>query len=144
MTIADKLLQYQFKDSRRLIYATILGNLLLGILLMFPDFRGVFQNPHVIWCLTSAIILFVLLKAYHWKSFSINTGILVVYLLGVLVEYLQSGLPGTSLQGSISEPVSKGILFNMLVSILPGLYLAIRIFLGLGLFWVTKASRYVD
>lgn len=141
MKSSRKLQHYKFTDSQRLIYSTIVGNVVLGVLLMFPDFSNVLRSPHVRWCLISGLVLLVLKFIYDWKSFTINIGILVVYLLAVLLEYLQEGLPGQSIQNVEQHKVSKGIMMEMLIAMLPMLYLALRAFLGLGLVGVIKASR---
>ncbi|WP_143473708.1 hypothetical protein [Flavilitoribacter nigricans] len=141
MKIADKLLRYKFADSKKLVYASVLGNFLLAIILMFPDFIGILQNAHIRWCLASAILLFALLKIYDWTSFSVNTGILVAYLLGVVLEYLQAGLPGESLPPASTDAASKGILFDLLVIISPVIYVFARTLLALGLIGVVSASR---
>lgn len=143
MKSSGKLQQYKFRDSQQFIYATISGNIILGILLMFPDFTQVWQNPHIRWCLFSALALVLLKVWYNWKSPVLNVGILLVYLLGVLLEYLQAGLPGEGVTRVAEHRVSKGIMMEMLIAMLPAFYLALRAFLGLGLVWVIRSSRVI-
>lgn len=145
MGISSKIKRYRFEDSRRLINGTILGNLILGIILILPNRNSLWESTHVHLCLITAAALFVVNRVYNWKSSRTNLMILGLYLLVVFLEYMIAGLPSSPVQLDVNNHrISKGIMFDLVVIILPALYLAARVFLSISLLWIVKYSSDIE
>lgn len=128
--IKKRIAQYQYEDKIRGLYTTIVGNLLLFLVLMLPDFDNILQRPHALICLATAVIFFTFKKSYDWKV-NLTNILLVVFYLGLVVyEYFQYGLPYGPLHYRYENyQMSKGFMFDLLVWALPLIYLGIRILL---------------
>lgn len=145
MGISSKIKRYRFEDAKRLINGTILGNIILAIILVLPDWRNLLENTHVHMCLLSAGAIFLINKIYDWKSSGKNLIILALYLLLIFFEYMIAGLPSSPVQLDVNNHrISKGVMFDLVVIILPALYLAARIFLSIALLWIVKYSSDVE
>ncbi|MEZ4993092.1 MAG: hypothetical protein R2824_21895 [Saprospiraceae bacterium] len=145
MGISSKIKRYRFEDTRRLIRGTIFGNLILAIILILPNINNLWESTHVHMCLITAVGVFVVNRIYDWKSSRANLVILGLYLLLVFLEYMIAGLPSAPVQIDVNNHrISKGIMFDLVVIILPALYLAARIFLSISLLWIVKYSSDVE
>jgi hypothetical protein len=145
MGISSKIKRYRFEDTRRLIKGTIIGNFLLAIILILPSINNLWESTHVHMCLITAVGVFVVDKLYNWKSSRTNLVILGLYLLVVFIEYMIAGLPSAPIRIDVNNhAVSKGIMFDMFVLLLPALYLAARIFLSISLLWIVKYSSDME
>jgi hypothetical protein len=142
ITAQKRILKYQFEDSKQLVNATILGNLMLAIILLTPGFSELLDSLRVQLCLITGISLLVLSKIYDWKSNNINVIILLSYLGLVFMEFVSIGLPEYPISYDFeSFEVSKGIMFDIFIWMLPPLYMLTRILLVIPLVSIFKTSK---
>lgn len=95
MKTRTKILQYLFEDKKSAILATVIGNLLMGLIIVFADVENITKVPQTQYCLASGLIILLLYAQYHWKNIEVNGLILGAYLLVVLAEVYFLGLPKT-------------------------------------------------
>lgn len=145
MKNTDKIKTYRFQDSIDMLQATAYGNLLLALLLAFPDPAGNLENVHLQACLFSFVVFVLAHRNYDWKNQQVNFVFLFVYLGIALAEYLLAGLPGYPLRYDFeSYELSRGFMFDLLVWMLPYAYAGIRVGMVIPILAVVRNRYQLD
>jgi hypothetical protein len=125
--------KYRFEDSVTGIRLPIVVNLIIAVYFIIFDW----QNPYLIYCLGSGIILLVITYFYDWKTPYLNLFIALVYLMVFIAEMIFEGFPNPSYYPSGS---GKGVFIDLILFILPFVYIGIRLFTVIPLirvFWLS-------
>ena len=86
MKMNPKILQYRFEDKKSAIIATVIGNLIMGFIILFADLGNITKVPQIQYCLASGLIILLLYVRYHWKNIESNGLILgAIPLLGIFL-----------------------------------------------------------
>lgn len=136
--------QLHFDNAKVSTWASVIANLILFFCYFFALTTQVFKDSHAVFCMVTAAILIGLCLRYSWQNPELNLLILSLYLLTVAVEYYFIGLASNPLGYSEYPSMSKGIVFEMGVSILPTLYFVIRIFAALPLIFIYFKARKLE
>jgi hypothetical protein len=128
MEKTSKILQYRFEDKKAAIMATVIGNLAMGLIILFADWENFMKVPQTQYCLASGLLVLLLIMNYHWKNVEVNGLIVILYVITVMVELYFLGLPKSPMAFS-GDTASKGFLFEILINLLPYLYISLRVLL---------------
>lgn len=133
--IKQELLQDKFEESKREILLPIILNALFVLfwLLFNPG------NPRLWYSLSSALILLLLYLVYPWKKAYANGAIAILYLIIFVAEWSFHGIPGQAVEPE--QNMGKGILMDMLLAMIPYLYMGLRLFVVFPLLQVTWYSN---
>lgn len=119
-------IQYRFEDSITMLRFIFVSNFIIAMLLMAG---GSFNNSNgfrISYCLIAAVLYLIPYLFYNWQSVRVNTGLLIILLSLLGAELLHLGIPNSPIE--IQQQISKGIMFDMLVSIFPYIYIGIKLF----------------
>ena len=136
--IALNLSTARFMEHRQMTKATLVGNLLLGLVFLMADFEFLWQNIHVQISLLSAILIFVLVLFYDWENNIANLTIVAIYLGLFMLELFLVGIPENPLPANQSH--GRGLLLGLIIMFVPWIYAGIRLAMILPLIQVTLAS----
>jgi len=134
----NNILNYQFEDAVGMVWATVIGNAVLALLLYIaaPEWPVRAYYP-----LFTALVFLTTCLAYDWRS-GLANGLFLFFYLGIAAyEFHRLGVPGDSLSsGSIYEN-PKGVLFVFVVAATPFVYVALRLALVVPLVMVWWRGR---
>jgi hypothetical protein len=119
---------YKMEDRIQMINVTVAGNFLLALILVLPNFV-LLENYRAQICLFSALVYFAAQRFYDWRSTPVNVLLFLLYGLLLGIEYFTLGLPGLPMAYDEDYGLSKGVMFDLLVWSLPGIYVCLRIFM---------------
>lgn len=121
--------KYHFDNAKATIRATIGGNFILSILFTLTNLTGgnFLANPFFQISFITALGILILNKLYNWENATINISVICCYLLVYLIEFLIHGIPAPVT--IVSRGFSKGILLDMVLLVVPLLYVGMRIML---------------
>lgn len=140
---AKKLVDYyKFNDDKNMIKVLIVSNLFFSILLSLPDLSNYATDLRIQICLFSGLFFLGIYKYYDWRTHAINVLAMLFYLFLFLIEFLYLGVPSSLL--NISQVLTKGVMFEMLVSILPYVYMGIRMAIILPLIKILYSSIVLE
>ncbi|HKK76057.1 MAG TPA: hypothetical protein VJ953_13345 [Saprospiraceae bacterium] len=137
---SSKILQYRFEDTVAMIKATIVGNLLMGLIILLAGFKNFTEVPQTQYCLATGLLVWIIFHNYRWKNTERNALFAVLYLMGAGAELYYLGIPNSPLAFR-EDTIGKGFLFEISVHLLPYLYVSLRILLVIPLISVTLVSR---
>ncbi|MCH2083136.1 hypothetical protein [Kordia sp.] len=138
-TIHQKIKAYKYIDRKNGLYTTVFANLLLFLCITFASTLSF--NTHAMISMISAMVIFMLISVYDWKSPSINLFVTGGYLGFFLWEFFTLGTAGVSISYQMAEyQVSKGIMFDLMVWTLPSMYMGIRLLAVIPLILMTHNS----
>ncbi len=138
----DLIKRYQFEDDKNSIRSVIIGNLALGFLLLLAMTPAFYLSPRVLICFMTGLLYLYFLRFYTWDNHFINLVLPFLYFSIFLVELLTIGMPSALIKFD-SNGLSKGILFEMMIGILPLLYTALRAMLIIPLVKIIYSSKQV-
>ena len=118
-------------------------NLIIFLLLCFIGKDYIIHNPYTWFSLISAIAVFCLCIFYNWRSPSINILVVLLYTSILLLEYLWFGLPSAPFPIA-SGTISKGVLLDGVLGLLPYLYFGLRALVVLCILPVWWYSRKLN
>lgn len=131
---ANVILKYSFEDSKIAIRLPIVINFIIAAFLIIFDRN----NPYLIYCFSSAILVLAFYLLYSWKEPSLNFLVTMLYLLIFFAELIFEGLPKQALEPE--GDISKGIFLDLSLFILPYIYVGLRFLAVIPLFRVTYLS----
>jgi len=130
----DVLLKYSFEDSKIAIRLPIVINFIIATFLIIFDR----DNPYLIYCFSSAVLVLVFNLFYNWKEASLNLLITLIYMLIFIAEMIFEGLPNQALEPA--NDISKGIFLDLSLFVLPYLYIGLRFLAVIPLIRITYLS----
>lgn len=142
--MSDKVILYKFANAldvaRRIGGAHFVFFIIL--LLWMPRFGWMVEGRTII-CIISAISAIMLPRLLDMKR-PANVGIVILmYMMLVAAEFFTIGIPEPLID--IDHRLSKGIMFEMLIGIIPMVYSGLRLFIVLPmvtlLIWSRKLSH---
>lgn len=142
-TKSSKIQRYLFEDKVSAVRATIIGNLLMGMIILFAGWDDFTKVPQTQFSLFTGLILLIIFMNYTWKNPEVNWLISILYLGGVVVEWLTVGIPKSPMPFR-ADTMDKGVLFEMLVNLLPYFYVSLRVLFVIPLIGVSIVSKNVD
>ena len=127
MTTKHRIAKYQFQDGLQALKTVIATNILFAVMLIMQDWTQLLSGSRMYICLLSALLIIIANSFYKWDSLKINIVIALIYVLLFLVEYLVIGAPNNLI--TMDSGVSKGILLELMIGIIPYVYMTLRIVL---------------
>lgn len=127
MTTKHRIAKYQFQDGLQALKTVIAANILFAVMLIMQDWTQLLSGSRMYICLLSALLIIIANSFYKWDSLKINIVIALIYVLLFLVEYLVIGAPNNLI--TMDSGVSKGILLELMIGIIPYVYMTLRIVL---------------
>jgi len=116
---------YRFQDDKKMVITVPVIHILFSALFLTMDWSNLLTDLRTQLCVFIAVTFLGLYLFYNWRSSNINVMIAVFYLLTIGLELFYLGIPNSAL--TVSDDISRGVLFEMLLSTFPHIYLAIRI-----------------
>lgn len=138
-TTKHRIAKYQFQDSVQAAKTVIAANFIFATLLVMQDYIHVFSGARVYICLLSAGMTLIAHLYLKWESFKINMVIVLIYLSLFLFEYFYVGTPNNLV--AMDRGLSKGIMLELMIGIIPYLYMTLRILLIIPLLLLAKNSK---
>jgi hypothetical protein len=129
--VKKELLQDKFNESKREILLPIFVNALFALFYLLFDPA----NPLLWYSLSSSLSLLLLYLVYNWKDLFMNGSIALLYLLIFIAEWYFHGIPGQAIEPE--DNMGKGIFMDILLAIIPYLYIGLRLLLVLPIIGVT-------
>jgi hypothetical protein len=130
----------KFEDSKILIRLPIVVNTLFALFLVLFDRN----NPLLWYSLSSAVVIFIIYLIYRWEEPFFNLIIIVFYLGALSAEILFNGIPKPGV--APDQEMSKGIFLDILLGIIPYVYIGLRLLVVIPLiqvaWWSNKLSKY--
>lgn len=126
MTWSKQIYQYKFEDSVSKLSAITLIHFLFSIILLFYAPDAVLQNYRLIICFLIFLIFFIASFTYNWLSQPINAFFLAFYLTSLFVEYIFLGIPATPFDFSNGYAIGRGVMFDIVVVLMPYVYCGLR------------------
>jgi len=132
--------QYQLEDSIRGINAIWVGHVLIVFFYLLGGLTGSFSSPHFWFSLITAFIFLGRKVFYNWKDLNINVSLVAVYLISFILEFGIFGLPALLMEMA----GGKGFMLELMVAMIPGLYIGIRFMLLIPLIQlVVRQKQYL-
>lgn len=131
-----------FKSAITASYSVIIGHLMMVPFFYQLDIPNFLANPRIQLIGITILLIFLCLKTYNWKKRDINIGIISLYAIALFFEIGYLGFPNTGLESS--NKITKGIFFDMLVSLAPFLYVGLRAALILPIFSIEYQRRKLE
>ena len=134
--------EYKFSSSTNHIKSFAFSSLFLFVMFLTQGWSAVSVNANALFCLLIGIAVIILYFRYDWKNPYINMFLTLSYLISVIMELYIYGLPGSdyTIDGNV---LSKGILFDLLVGLLPYIYGGFKLMLTGLLIHVWWASHHL-
>lgn len=130
---------FKFQDAREGTRSTVVGNVFLLLIFIFLDVDIIFENSRTIFISLSILVVVLAIFFYDWSSLAGNLSVASGYLIFCFLEMQMLGMPESWF--SIGEDgISKGLMFELLISMMPIIYVLLRFGLVLPLFYVTYRS----
>lgn len=134
--------RYKEEDLKKSLQLALIGNLVLGLILLFPDIGGWATNYNAQLCVVTAGFFFLFVKYYDWNSNGVNILIALIYLALFYFEYKFLGFPGTDIYYDTNNyQIGKGVLMDLFLWILPGVYIGLRFCLGIPFLLMVKWKK---
>ena len=128
MSILNRIQRYRLEDALTQLKSIHTGHLVLIVFAIGLDLQDIFSNPHSTICAILAAVFFTLNMVHSWKSRSVNSGILLAYILSVILEFSAVGIPDAILEPA--NTMSKGSVLDLLAASTPFIYVGIRVLLA--------------
>ena len=138
---SQKIAEYKFQDSQRIVYSIPVGHLLLVIAFTLPGASTIFTNPFALSYGLTAILFFVSIKLNSWQSHHFNLLLIFVYILIFFGEWILFGIPTSLITSNQTFSVSKGVLLQIISDMMPYIYVGMRLFLVIPLIQMTISSN---
>jgi hypothetical protein len=123
----NKIAIYKYHDSKRIAYAIPLGHFFFMLGFFFSENTFAFSNPHFWVCFNVSIFYLFVFVFYEWQNSFFSQFLVFFYALSLFIEFFAFGLPPSLMP--FNHTLSKGILLEIFVSLMPFVYLGFRIFL---------------
>lgn len=120
-----KYFQEDFNQAKKSLIGIIVGHLLMLPFFYQLNLGTFLSNPRVQFIGYLITMIFLLFQYYDWTQKYINVSLIGLYALSFIAEMVYFGLPQIGLQHSGNY--DKGIMFDILISLLPFFYLGMRI-----------------
>ncbi len=117
--------QYKFENGIAGVKTVAFGNFFLLVMILTGTGEAVGFLTHGFFSLIAGSVIFLGVLTYNWANPKINLAFLFVYILILLVEVSILGIP-EQLMNSRGN-FSKGIFLEMLVYMVPFIYIGVRI-----------------
>ena len=117
--------EYKFEGVAHYPKAVVVVNLILFSILFILGVEYILQNPYTWFSLLSGIGVFLFCLLYNWRTPYKNALITLLYASLVIIEFVIFGFPDSPVQIS-SRTISKGIMLDLGVGILPYIYFGLR------------------
>ena len=134
--------QFRFENALAGVKTVAFANFFLLVIILTGTGEPVGFLSHGFFSLLSGSMIFLGTLSYNWSNPKINLSFLFVYMVIFFVELLLIGIPEQLL--SSSGRISKGFLFDMVLYMLPFIYLGIRITCILPLLMIYYRSRKLE
>lgn len=143
ITKARKLiLNGRFEDDRAVTKSVFVFNIIFAALYCFCLHSELFLTSRLLICLMTGLVFLVLFYIYDWRTVAVNLYLVLIYIFILLSEYFWLGIPaGVGLV--FSNHVSKGVLLEILIAMIPYLYIGIKVGLVIPLIKICFSSRNV-
>lgn len=139
----NKILEsYRFQDDKKMIVTTIVVHFIFLAIFLMVDWTNLLSDLRTQICLFIGISYMALYKYYNWRSTNINVLIMLFYLFLIIFELIYCGIPNSPL--SVGNNISKGIIFEVLISTIPYIYLFLKIGVIFPLIKIIFSSRSID
>ena len=126
MATSKFILEYKFELAVNQTKALVAINALLFFILAFRGWGYLVSNPYTWFSLISGVTILLTYKIYNWRNSNLNLFLILLYVAFFICEFSLYGLPG-SLMDPDPHNISKGILLDLGIGILPYLYSGLRI-----------------
>lgn len=131
--------EYKFEGTNN--YPKVVGiiNLMLFFILMVAGFDYILHHTYTWFSLFSGVIFLFISRAYDWRSSTRNGLIIICYGLTVVLEFSLFGIPGSPLP--FGSDLSKGLVFDLVIGLLPHVYAGLRtmsIFCLVPVWWYSR------
>lgn len=141
MKTKKSIAQYQFEDSIKGINAIWVGHILLVMLYILGGFTWFYTSPHFWFCLVSALFFLGRTIFYDWNDSKINIALMIVYLISWGIELGFFGLPSPLME--FSSEMNKGIFLDVIVALIPAIYMGLRLVLVIPLIHLVHKQNKV-
>ena len=131
--------EYRYEDAKELLNVLVAGNLILALLMLFPDFEVLSSGRSQILLLT-ILIYIIAIRGYDWKSRSVNILSIVFYITLCIYELYAFGSPAYLIDYD-AYTISKGIMLDLLIWSLPSIYVLLRFALVIPLIKMAIVSK---
>ena len=138
-----KLAKYRFEDDRRATLSVGIFNLIIAVFIVLGMFPKIQFDIRAVLCICTGITFLLLYKYYDWKSSITNWTIAILYLVLFILEFIHLGTPGNIIEFNYNR-ISKGVMFQMMIGILPYLYMIVKIGIILPLVNIIYSSQKVN
>lgn len=130
----------RFNDDRTLVKSVFISNFIFAILFCMAHGTPMFSVYRMLISLVCAILFISFYFLYDWQSTHVNLSLIFLYLMIFLFEFILFGVPVgvTIFEGG---EISKGILFDLVMGILPFVYLGLKVCLIYPLIKICYSSR---
>lgn len=139
----QRVVQHKYDHAResaaRIGYAHIA---FLFILLLYMPGEGWMVNGRTVYCIISAFMITALQYVLNMAQVKYVVVVIVTYLSIVFVELMTCGIPRQLID--IDASLSKGVMFEMLLSMIPVVYVGLRIVLVFLFLPLLKWSRLLE
>lgn len=133
------ILNGRFEEDRAAIKSVFIFNLLFAALYCFCWRSDLFITSRLLICLITGLAFLVISYIYDWRSVVGNLYLVLLYIILLFTEYFWLGVP-TGVGLVFSNQVSKGVLLEILIAMIPYLYIGIKIFLIIPLIKICFSS----
>jgi hypothetical protein len=140
-TQKNSIVEYQFENHRLGIRATIVGNLSMLAIFLYPNL-GWSDSPFPFFCLVSGLFILIINLFYNWRNFGINILVTILYIAIYWVEIAYYGIPEQVIK--FNSTMNKGILFQLMIYSIPFMYSIIRLGFVFPLLQICFTSAKLD
>jgi len=138
----NHLARYDYEDRLEKLRIAMGLNVALGLIILFATKQHASISSNAILALVSGIGIGLFAISYDWSNKLLNTGLILSYFAFAFYELFYVGSPAALITGHGPETaVGKGILLDLFLYTLPGIYLALRVCLGIPLLLMTKFQQ---
>ena len=117
--------QFRFENAMAGVKTVAFGNFFLLVMILTGTGEAVGFLTHGFFCLIAGSVIFLGTLTYNWSNPKINLIFLFIYILILIVELYILGIPERLM--TPGRGLSKGFFFDMVVYMVPFVYIGIRV-----------------
>jgi hypothetical protein len=134
--------QYKFENGVAGVKTVAFGNFFLLVMILTATGESVGFMTHGFFSLIAGSVIFLGTLTYNWANPKVNLIFLFVYMIILFAELLIFGIPEPLLV--TSRGLSKGFFFDMVLYMIPFIYIGVRITCILPLVIIYYQSRKLN
>lgn len=123
--LSKKVTEYLFEKRVAAVKATFVGNLIMATIILLDGIKNFTEVPQAQFCLYSGLFVLIVFLKYQWKNPDFNWFVAGIYFIGVVMELILIGFP-EPLISMTTNGLSKGIMFEIVMLIVPYVYMGLR------------------